>query len=46
MQERGYKLATMRRKLGRQLRLWPGIYDASPSQLAAAVDAELSRQQQ
>lgn len=41
MMERGYKYDTMRRKLRRQLRAFPGIYDSTPDSLMTAIATQL-----
>jgi hypothetical protein len=43
MHKRGYRLDQLRRKLSRQLHLWPGSYDATPAHMARAEDAELRK---
>ena len=37
-EQREYRMATLRRKLKRQLLSWPGIYDMGPIPLLRAID--------
>ena len=42
LMDRGYKQATLRRKLKRQLEAWPGVYDSHPPALLQGVDRRLA----
>lgn len=46
MQDRGYRMGTLKRRLWRQLRLWPGIYDATPGQLIAQISTAIDERQE